>query len=127
MWKKERTLAACVLAAAWWSIFYPELCFTEETCRVIQTAEEAAEVWDEAAPDRNAGGTGQDEAAPGRNAGGTGQDEAAPGRNVDEAGKNAPMQSGTEVSGILQADEDEVVVSSRLLEWCEEKLLDGKK
>ena len=113
MWKKERTLAACVLAAAWWSIFYPELCFTEETCRVIQTAEEAAEVWDEAAPDRNAGGTGQD--------------EAAPGRNVDEAGKNAPMQSGTEVSGILQADEDEVVVSSRLLEWCEEKLLDGKK
>ena len=51
MWKKGRTLAACVLAAAWWSLFYPELCFTEETCRVVQTAEEGTDGRNEATPD----------------------------------------------------------------------------
>lgn len=99
MWKKGRTLAACVLAAAWWSLFYPELCFTEETCRVVQTAEEGTD----------------------------GRNEATPDGNADNAGKDAAVQGDTAVSGILRAGEDEVVVSDRLLEWCEEKALDGKK
>lgn len=76
MRKKGRTLAACLFAAVWWGIFYPELCFTEETCEAIIADETqtdslpreitAAEVWD--------------------------------------------------------ASGDEIVISSRFLEWCEEKL-----
>ena len=72
MWKKGRAFAACVLAIAWWSVFYPELCFTQETCEVIsdggmQTEEiDAAEIW------RSSG--------------------------------------------------EELVISSRLLEWCEKNL-----
>ena len=72
MWKKGRAFAACILAAAWWSVFYPELCFTQETCGVIsdggmQTEEiDAAEIW------RSSG--------------------------------------------------EELVISSRLLEWCEKNL-----
>lgn len=73
MRKKVKMLAAIVCAAAWWSVFYPELCFTEETCQVIQ---------------------------------GTETDTAA---------------------GIMQAEEDEVVISSRFLEWCEENLFDKKE
>lgn len=76
MRKKGRTLAACLFAAVWWGIFYPELCFTEETCEAVIADETqtdslpreitAAEVWD--------------------------------------------------------AFGDEIVISSRFLEWCEEKL-----
>lgn len=76
MRKKGRTLAACLFAAVWWGIFYPELCFTEETCEAVIADETqtdslpreitAAEVWD--------------------------------------------------------ASGDEIVISSRFLEWCEEKL-----
>lgn len=73
MRKKVKMLAAIVCAAVWWSVFYPELCFTEETCQVIQ---------------------------------GTETDTAA---------------------GIMQAEEDEVVISSRFLEWCEENLFDKKE
>lgn len=45
MWKMSKRLAACMFAAAWWSIFYPELCFSEDTCSVVQTeyAQEDAE------------------------------------------------------------------------------------
>ena len=77
MWKKVRTFAACILATAWWSVFYPELCFTQETCEVIsdsrmQTEEiDAAEIW------RSSG--------------------------------------------------EELVISSRLLEWCDEKLFAGEE
>ena len=76
MWKKGRAFAACILAAAWWSVFYPELCFTQETCEVIsdgrmQTEEiDAAEIW------RSSG--------------------------------------------------EELVISSRFLEWCDKKLFAAK-
>ena len=56
MKKKGKTMAACLFAAVWWGIFYPELCFTEETCEAVVTAETqtedmsgqigAAEIWD---------------------------------------------------------------------------------
>ena len=38
MRKKGRMLTAGVLAFAWWSLFYPELCFTEETCEIVSAA-----------------------------------------------------------------------------------------
>ena len=76
MRKKGRTLAACLLAAVWWGILYPELCFTEETCEAV--------ILDETRTD---GLTGEITAAK-----------------------------------VWGASGDEIVISSRLLEWCEEKL-----
>ena len=76
MRKKIRAFAACILATAWWSVFYPELCFTQETCEVIsdsgmQSEEiDAAEIW------RSSG--------------------------------------------------EELVISSRFLEWCDKKLFAAK-
>ena len=43
MKKKGKTMAACLFAAVWWGIFYPELCFTEETCEAVVTAETQTE------------------------------------------------------------------------------------
>lgn len=37
MWKMSKSLTACVFAAVWWGIFYPELCFSEETCALVRT------------------------------------------------------------------------------------------
>lgn len=97
MWKKGRMLAACISAMAWWSVFYPELCFTEETCEMVQTA----------------------------------QMEGVAGKTAIPQGSEAAMlaQSGEAdvVSGILRAGDDEVVISSRFLEWCEEKLFVKKE
>lgn len=100
MRKKVKMLAAIVCAAAWWSLFYPELCFTEETCQLIQTAEaENASA--------NTGLTKEAEKA--------GQGAAVQNRETDTA------------AGIMCAGEDEVVISSRFLEWCEENLFDKKE
>lgn len=69
-----RAFVTGILALAWWGILYPELCFTQDTCKqvVIENGEEKV---------------------------------------VDEA----------DYREILTADEDEVVIGSRLLEWLEEQ------
>lgn len=36
--KREWVLLA-LLTLGWWSIFYPELCFTEATCQIVQESE----------------------------------------------------------------------------------------
>lgn len=102
MREKVKMLTACVCAAAWWSVFYPELCFTEETCQVIQTGEAENEA-------SNAG-------------------TAQTGETVKD-GQNARVQSVTtdSAAGILRAGDGEVVISSRFLEWCEEKLLNQEE
>lgn len=82
MWKMSKRLAACVFAAAWWSIFYPELCFSEETCAVVQT-EYAQE-------------------------------------NVEEA-----RRAEIDATDVWRALGDEIVISSRLWEWCAENLFDA--
>lgn len=76
MRKKGRTLAACLFAAVWWGIFYPELCFTEETCEAVIEDEK--------------------------------QMNGLPGENM--------------AAGVWDASGDEIVISSKFLEWCEEKL-----
>lgn len=88
MWEKGKILAACMFAMAWWSVFYPELCFAEGSCEMVQTAE-----------------TGK------------------------EDGHVTALQDGETdiVSGLLHAEDDEIVISSRLLEWCEERLSDRKE
>ena len=78
--KKGKTMAACLFAAVWWGIFYPELCFTEETCEAVVTAETQTE---------------------------------------DMSGQIGAAE-------IWDASGDEIVISSRFLEWCEEKLAVGK-
>ena len=57
MWKMSKGLAACVFAAVWWGIFYPELCFSEETCALVQTetAQDESMVIDAAAVWRASG------------------------------------------------------------------------
>lgn len=30
-----RTMAAAIMALAWWGVLYPELCFTENTCAQV--------------------------------------------------------------------------------------------
>lgn len=76
MKKKGKTLAVCLFAAVWWGIFYPELCFTEETCKVVTPNE-------------------------------TREDS---------------MQGKIEAAEVWDASGDEIVISSRFLEWCEENL-----
>ncbi|MDE6600899.1 MAG: hypothetical protein K2N39_04830 [Lachnospiraceae bacterium] len=76
MKKKGKTMAACLFAAVWWGIFYPELCFTEETCEAVTSD-----------------GTQSD---------------------------GVPEQ--IEAAEVWRASEDEIVISSRFLEWFEENL-----
>ncbi len=80
MKKNVKRLAVCLFAAVWWGIFYPELCFTEETCEAVVTAETQTE---------------------------------------DMSGQIGAAE-------IWDASGDEIVISSRFLEWCEEKLAVGK-
>ena len=91
-----------MFAAAWWSLFYPELCFTEETCETVQTVD-----------------TGQ----------ATGQTAVSQSREAEETGRSVPAQDAglNMVSGIMRAEDDEIVISSRLLDWFEERLSDNKK
>jgi len=81
MYKKGKTLAACLFAAAWWGIFYPELCFTEDTCEAVMS-------------------DGM-------------QTDGLPGR--------------IEAAEVWKASDDEIVIGSRFLEWCEENLSAGKR
>ncbi len=102
MKKKGRTLAACLFAAVWWGIFYPELCFTEETCKAV-TSEEA-----------RANGLAV-------------QDERIEGQGVPGAETDALTASGQiEAAEVLGASGDKIVISSRFLEWLEENLAAGK-
>lgn len=93
MWKMSKGLAACVFAAVWWGIFYPELCFSEETCALVQT-EKA-------------------------------QDES---KETQRQAERWWKQSGLEeidAAAVWRASGDEIKISSRLWEWCEENLFDG--
>lgn len=76
MKKKGKTLAACLFAVVWWGIFYPELCFTEETCEAVMSDERLTD--------------------------------------------GIPGQIGA--AEVWRASEDEIVISSRFLEWFEENL-----
>lgn len=76
MQRKGRKLAVCLFAAVWWGIFYPELCFTEQTCEAVT--------------------------ADGTQTGGVPEE--------------------IEAAKVWGASGDEIVIGSRFLEWCEEKL-----
>lgn len=76
MKKNAKKLAVALFAAVWWGIFYPELCFTEETCVAVTSD-----------------GT---------------QTDGMPGE--------------IEAAEVWHASGDEIVISSRFLEWLEENL-----
>lgn len=102
MKKKGRTLAACLFAAVWWGIFYPELCFSEETCEVVTPEETRASSL-------------------------PAQAEPTGGQGVSGAGVDVPAASAQmKVEDIWDASGDEIVISSRFLEWLEENLAAGK-
>lgn len=76
MRKRGKTLAVCLFAAVWWGIFYPELCFTEETCEAV----------------------------------------------IEDEKQMNGLPGETMAAVVWDASGDEIVISSRFLEWCEEKL-----
>ncbi len=45
---KIKALMTMVLAAAWWGVLYPELCFTEETCQAVVVEDREADAQQEA-------------------------------------------------------------------------------
>lgn len=110
MWKMSKRLAVCVFAAAWWGIFYPELCFSEDTCAAVRM--ENAE---EAGTQRRTEGA--------QNRDGETQSGKVRGRN-----RNEGQQSGSEeinAADVWRASGDEIVIGSRFWEWCEENLFDA--
>lgn len=68
--QRYRIAALGVVALVWWCVFYPELCFPQDTYEVVDDADTAEE---------------------------------------------------EKYSDILQADYDQIVIGSRLLEWLENK------
>lgn len=76
MKNRGKKLAVCLFAAVWWGIFYPELCFTEQTCEAV----------------------------------------TADGTQTDG------MPEETMAAKVWDASGDEIVISSRFLEWCEKNL-----
>lgn len=108
MWKTSKRLAACMLAAVWWSVFYPELCFSEETCAVVQTdsaQDEGEEVRQQAESVQEKGGEPQRQA------------EGA--QNESEGLQSRPEK--IDAADVWQASGDRLVIRSRLWEWCEER------
>lgn len=102
MKKNMKKLAACLFAAVWWGIFYPELCFSEETYAAV-TPEEA-QMSDLPVQEERTGAGGM----PGA---GTGVSTAS---------------EQIEASEVWRASGDEIVISSRFLEWLEESLSASK-
>lgn len=75
-----------MFALAWWSIFYPELCFNEGTCEAVCMEEE------------------------------------------DAKARGTDMAAGEIDAGeVWQASGDRLVIGSRFLEWCEERLKAGEE
>lgn len=102
MKKNVKRLAVCLFAAVWWGIFYPELCFSEETCAAV-TPEEAQ------ASDLSV------------------QEERTGAGGVPGAGTGVLTASEQiEASEVWRASGDEIVISSRFLEWLEESLSASK-
>lgn len=68
--QRNRIAAAGVMALVWWCVFYPELCFPQDTYEVVDDEDTTEE-------------------------------------------ENFP--------DILQADDEQIVIGSRLLEWLDKK------
>lgn len=121
MWKKSKTLAACVLAAVWWSVFYPELCFSEETCAVVRTEstqDEAEEMRNQTEDITDKNGEAQDQTEGVR-------DEAGETRHQTESAQNrgegqCSDSEEIDAADVWRASGDRIVIRSRLWEWCEE-------
>lgn len=93
MWKMSKRLAVCIFAAAWWGIFYPELCFSEDTCAAVRTET----VREENGATQSAQDYGQKQLSGGS-------------QKIDAA-------------DVWRASGDEIVIRSRFWEWCEEHLI----
>lgn len=82
-----------VLAFIWWCVLYPELCFPKDTYEAVYEAEEAG---------NGSGGTEAFLQTP----------DMAEGRIILSGEENCYR--------LLQAEEEQVIVKSRLLEWLKQ-------
>lgn len=83
-------LLASVFAFVWWCVLYPELCFPEDTYEAVYETEETG---------NRSGGTEAFVQTP----------DVAEGRLILSGEENCHR--------LLQAEEEQVIVKSRLLEW----------
>lgn len=103
----------CMFAAAWWGVLYPELCFTEETCQAVITADGETDL-------RQSDGleaieqTGEEQLV---------QRDAAQQIAVQKENTQQTISRQT-YREILEATGNDVVVKSRFLEWLEECMED---
>lgn len=88
-------LLAGVFAFVWWCVLYPELCFPQDTYETVYDAGEE--------------GAGEEE---------TEKEEME--KEGAEQKKSVPAEENCR--GLLQADKEQVIVKSRLLEWLEQHL-----
>lgn len=123
MWKWGRTLAVCALAAAWWGIFYPELCFSRDTCAVVQQQGGSAQDREKESESR------RPERSQGQRLNGAGSAPEQANHKRDSVQKKAQnkqsnmreeTQADIDAADILRASGDEIVIGSRFLEWCRE-------
>lgn len=97
-------IAAVTCACVWWFVLYPELCFPEEAYEII---------W---FPEENLALVGGEEAEE--------NGEKLPRTSKEQKGcwetsqENEKQESCRE---LLQADEEQVIVKSRLLEWLSQQ------
>lgn len=88
-------LLAGVFAFVWWCVLYPELCFPQDTYEAVYEA----------------GGDGAEK-------------EGMEKENTEKesAGQEKSVSAEENCRRLLQADKEQVIVKSRLLEWLEQHL-----
>ena len=93
--QRNRIVATGIMVFVWWCVFYPELCFPQDTYEVIYDTEDVGKIENDIENNK--------------------YDNNADTANIASAviEENYP--------GILQADDEQIVIGSRLLEWLGKK------
>lgn len=88
----NRIAAVWVMALVWWCVFYPELCFPQDTYEVVDDARTAGNI-----------------------------DNDIEISIDDKIADTADIVIEENYPPILQADDEQIVIESRLLEWLGKK------
>lgn len=90
--QRNRIAVVGVMALVWWCVFYPELCFPWDTYEVVYDVDDAGNIENEAE------------------------------NNIDDnIADTANIVIEEDYPQILQADDEQIVIGSRLLEWLGKK------
>lgn len=92
--QRNRIAAAGVMALVWWCVFYPELCFPQDTYEVVYDVDDIGEI-----------------------------DTDIENNIENSIENNIAIDIATEKNypQILQAEDDQIVIGSRVLEWLGKK------